>query len=448
MPPAAAAMRPRGFAAGQRGSTAPRYTAPQRGAAPPSENPDPGTGPGSAHGGRRPKRAGSASGGLTAAERAAGRAAGRERRAAADAARAAAAGGQAVAASAAPQFYAEQLLPADSLLRIDVRPLARAEGRKQVLGAAAAGGMRSGLRSEARSRGAKGGQEHAQTGRHIRSRPLPAKGAAQRTGRAGVRVDWPQTVVRALIRSARQEELAAAADSARRAVVRQRQTHNQNYRHSELDSAFYEASSRLQDENAPRKRFLPIQHEDMYEKVFLLKPKKLHVFLLDTSGSMSSFQRMKETKTVLLSLMERYYQKRELFALLCFRHNRAELALTPTLSLQHARRVVDALPTGGSTPLALGLRKGQEWLRRWLGKEKDLKPHLLLLTDGRLSSSTSPGQPSPLAEALEQAGRLAASAYPITVIDTEAGRIRLGLARQLADALHAEQYFALDELKL
>lgn len=297
----------------------------------------------------------------------------------------------------------DQLLPADSLFRLDPALLRRTNGLQPNRVPVRIN------RGSPRSRGSKGRVQHHQAGSHVRSRPLIQAPSTARFG-PDTRIDWGKTVISA--------------------GIRQRLRRNRPDAVLEPSPAF------------------AIHREDIQEKVFQLKPRQLNLFLLDASGSMASYQRMKETKAAVLSLMERSYQQRESFALVCFRHNRAELNLAPTRSIQQARRVLAELPSGGGTPLALGLKKSGELLSQWLNKEPGLQPNLYLLTDGKMKTSAPSAGADSYEAALLHAQKLAKEGYPTTVIDTETGRIRLGLARKLAQALHAKRYCTLQELRL
>jgi magnesium chelatase subunit D len=68
-------------------------------------------------------------------------------------------------------------------------------------------------------------------------------------------------------------------------------------------------------------------------------------------------------------------------ALVAFRGASAELLLPPTRSLVQTKRRLTALPGGGGTPLAAGLRAAQETAIH--ARRHGLTPSMVLLTDGR-----------------------------------------------------------------
>ena len=79
------------------------------------------------------------------------------------------------------------------------------------------------------------------------------------------------------------------------------------------------------------------------------------VFAVDASGSMGAARRMKEVKEAVLSMLMDSYQKRDQVGLVAFRGGEAAAVLELTRSVELAQRELQALPTGGRTPLAAGL---------------------------------------------------------------------------------------------
>ena len=112
-------------------------------------------------------------------------------------------------------------------------------------------------------------------------------------------------------------------------------------------------------------------------------------FVIDTSGSMAAYRRMRQTKSAVLALLNQAFRQRDQVALLAFRGEAAELVLPPTKSLRIARSVLERLPAGGTTPLAEGLAAAGRFVRR----QRRLQPRrpvwTVILTDGRANVSSS-----------------------------------------------------------
>jgi magnesium chelatase subunit D len=95
------------------------------------------------------------------------------------------------------------------------------------------------------------------------------------------------------------------------------------------------------------------------------------------------------------------------------------------------------LPTGGRTPLAAGLEKAAEVIARERSREKERRPLVVVLTDGR---ATAGPDPRGAAAGLRRLG------VSSVVVDTEEGHVRLGMAGTLAEAMGA-RHLRLEELR-
>ena len=158
-------------------------------------------------------------------------------------------------------------------------------------------------------------------------------------------------------------------------------------------------------------------------------------FVVDASGSMAAWRRMRQTKAALLALLRQGYRQRDRVALLAFRGGDADLVLPPTRCLSAARRAIETLPVGGATPLAHGLAAAERLIRRQQRLQARSPLWTVLLTDGRANVGLG-GDPS--RDALAQARHLAARATEVLVVDTESGWPRFGRAVELAQTLGAD----------
>ena len=140
---------------------------------------------------------------------------------------------------------------------------------------------------------------------------------------------------------------------------------------------------------------------------------------------------------LVLSMLMDSYQKRDQVGLVAFRGGEAAAVLELTRSVELAQRELQALPTGGRTPLAAGLEEARRMLERQRRRVRDSLPLLVLITDGRANFSRGG---DPVEEALRAARRVAEAHIPAVVIDTERQFVSLGLAAQVAQVMGAPCY--------
>jgi magnesium chelatase subunit D len=171
----------------------------------------------------------------------------------------------------------------------------------------------------------------------------------------------------------------------------------------------------------------------------------LVLFVVDTSGSMGARERVAQVKGAVLALLRDAYQRRDKVGLVTFRGAGAEVMLPPTSSVEAALPRLQAIGTGGRTPLAEGLLTAHRVLGIERLRDPRRRPLLVVVTDGRATAGTRAVDRS-----LRAAALLSAGGVPAVVVDCERGHLRLGLARHLALALGAEHHLleqvALDEI--
>jgi len=182
-----------------------------------------------------------------------------------------------------------------------------------------------------------------------------------------------------------------------------------------------------------------VTKSDLHQQIRVGKNANLILFVVDASGSMAAQRRMEAVKGAVLSLLTDAYQQRDEVAVISFRGESAQLLLPPTRSVDLAEQNLRELPTGGRTPLPHALSLALETLEK-----TGMPPLLVLLSDGKANVALNDGN-DPWQESLRFAELLAERSVPALVLDTETGYLRLGRARQLAQALGAE-YLTLEEL--
>ncbi|MFC4586077.1 VWA domain-containing protein [Sphaerisporangium corydalis] len=194
-------------------------------------------------------------------------------------------------------------------------------------------------------------------------------------------------------------------------------------------SATLRAAAPYQRERGRTGPGLIVRPGDLREAVREGREGNLVLFLVDASGSMAARQRMGAVKGAVLSLLLDAYQRRDKVGLVTFRGSGAELVLPPTSSVEAGAVRLRALPTGGRTPLAEGLRRAAEVLRVERLRDPARRPLLVVVTDGRATSGTDAD--------VHRAAALFTHVAAV-VVDCESGPVRLGLAVRLAARLGGE----------
>ena len=127
------------------------------------------------------------------------------------------------------------------------------------------------------------------------------------------------------------------------------------------------------------RRLAPVNSQALRYKLLKHKQGTLFVFAIDASGSMAA-NRIARAKSTILKLLRKSYLNRDSVAIVSFHGTTANVDLPPSRSILRARRVLDSLRMGGSTPLALGLVTTIELLE--LVGNKFGENVVLLFTDG------------------------------------------------------------------
>ncbi|HLM23933.1 MAG TPA: magnesium chelatase ATPase subunit I [Pyrinomonadaceae bacterium] len=124
----------------------------------------------------------------------------------------------------------------------------------------------------------------------------------------------------------------------------------------------------------------PVNSRALRYKLLKHKQGTLFVFAIDASGSMAA-NRIARAKSTILKLLRKSYLNRDSVAIVSFHGTTANVDLPPSRSILRARRVLDSLRMGGSTPLGAGLVTTID-LIELVGK-KFGETVVLLFTDGR-----------------------------------------------------------------
>lgn len=180
-------------------------------------------------------------------------------------------------------------------------------------------------------------------------------------------------------------------------------------------------------------------------KLFSRKHGALFVFVIDTSGSMAR-QRIGPAKRAILDLLKQSYLNRDSVAIVTFRGATASINLPPSRSIARARRAIDSLIVGGSTPLSAGLLRASQVLQSVAGKQS--QKWVIVFTDGRanvaLKSISTAGREVIDQEIRQLGGLLSKNGANVVVADTQRHFERNEEPSRLAQLLDAQLINVLD----
>ena len=178
---------------------------------------------------------------------------------------------------------------------------------------------------------------------------------------------------------------------------------------------------------------LDLRPQDYREKVRVRRAANLILFVVDASWSMAVSERMEATKGAVLSLLTDAYQQRDRVGLIVFQKDRSTLVLPPTNSVELAKQRLADLPVGGKTPLSAGLCQALQTIQQETRRSPDLRPLLILLTDG--AGNVSMGDMPPQLEAYHIAEQIQAAGIQSIVVNMESQAFDEGYANALAEHL-------------
>jgi magnesium chelatase subunit D len=183
---------------------------------------------------------------------------------------------------------------------------------------------------------------------------------------------------------------------------------------------------------------LVIETADLHRKEFERRTGTCLLFVVDSSGSMAARRRMELVKGTVLALLKDAHEKCDQVGVIAFRGIEGRVLLPFTTDVNEAEQALRELPTGGRTPLAHGLVLACEMIERMRRSQPDASVLLALFSDGKANVSLPGSEGDPWQQALQSAKRLADLKVPSLVLDSEAGFVQAGRARELARALAAE----------
>ena len=128
---------------------------------------------------------------------------------------------------------------------------------------------------------------------------------------------------------------------------------------------------------------IQVKRSDYREKVRRRRIATLIDIVLDTSGSMDEIDKVEITRSVIVALLKDAYQRRDKVSMVSYSGRKAETVLPFTSSVERAKRYLENIPFGGTTPLASGILTGLHGLHNEIKKDPATIPIMILVTDGK-----------------------------------------------------------------
>jgi len=182
---------------------------------------------------------------------------------------------------------------------------------------------------------------------------------------------------------------------------------------------------------------LVIQPGHLMEKIKKGQAEGLCILALDASSSMRMERRVRLAKTLTWQFLQHSYEKKNRVALICFRGSSAEVIVAPTRDHSAVDEALDAIATGGKTPLTAALLQAYVLA----DKERGAAVTIVLISDGRPNVFHT----GSLAGDMRLLAAQPLNAHLVCVTTGQRSR-SLGFLEELAVTMHAEHYYLEDLL--
>lgn len=121
---------------------------------------------------------------------------------------------------------------------------------------------------------------------------------------------------------------------------------------------------------------------DLHERVRAGREANLVICVVDASSSVLEGGRGGDLRALLAGLVADARHKRDRIGMVVFRGRGARLVAPPSRNHAAVLAALDTIEPGGTTPLAEGVRVAHESARRELRRNPELRPVVVLITDG------------------------------------------------------------------
>jgi magnesium chelatase subunit D len=188
---------------------------------------------------------------------------------------------------------------------------------------------------------------------------------------------------------------------------------------------------------------IKVENDDLRQKVRKHGARASMALVVDISGSMFSERKANRVKGILNQLIDDTARHNDRISIIGFKGQEAEVIVPTTRRAISFKEHVDNIRVGGTTPLASGIKKGFEVLK----KEKSMKeyvPIMIILTDGMPNVGIDKG---PVKDALTVAKSLKEKDITTIVVNFEKS-VKYGRSTNMELALASGgRYYDLEDIK-
>ncbi|MDD1763813.1 MAG: VWA domain-containing protein [Methanobacteriaceae archaeon] len=188
---------------------------------------------------------------------------------------------------------------------------------------------------------------------------------------------------------------------------------------------------------------IKVKSDDIRHKVRKHGARASIAVVVDISGSMVSDKKANRVKGILDSIIQDSNRHQDKISVIGFKGKEAEIIVPTTKRASSFQEQIDQITVGGTTPLASGMRKGLEILKKE-DRRGEFVPFMVILTDGMPNVGIDQG---PIPDALKIAEKLQEDQILTIVINFEqTARYGRDMNMELAIA-SGGRYYDVQDLK-
>ncbi len=186
-----------------------------------------------------------------------------------------------------------------------------------------------------------------------------------------------------------------------------------------------------------------IEPTDLREKIRKHSAKATIVVIVDISGSMVADKKTTRVKDILNHIILNSHKYKDKLTVIGFKGHTSEMIIPTTKRPTSFKKQINLITVGGTTPLASGLKKGLEILKKEK-KYKEYVPIMILLTDGMPNISINK---NPISDAMDIASKFKKEEINNIIVNFEKKR-QNGRSFNMELALEAGgKYYDLEDLE-